>query len=300
MVELVKVVFFINSKIKDCDDPKVFRVGWVKGDTTQTINNLKEHKIDIGITYHQVAEQNAIGGGFAKGCNYERDDKEDHKKCYQKPCFDSCTNPVERPCSTFTDHFYLVGPKENPAKIDPSKDDITTTFRKIYEAGERGEVRFLTRFDKSATNIKDSEMWIGIGQVYSDWYHQYIAFPVEALTEAIKQGEYTITDRGTFLTLMSSSKDLTDNTTIYRKGENCGDPLLNPADIIVSGQPLDSHKPYMDDFVRWVHDSDGQAVIRNYIKPPQKYCFYNGFDLDLKGNCTWDLDAPDIVVGDGL
>ncbi|OGE50169.1 hypothetical protein PENARI_c018G01945 [Penicillium arizonense] len=71
---------------------------------------------------------------------------------------------------------------------------LKSLFSNIYETAEEGTsnppVRFLTRYDKSATNIKDSQLWIGIGQVpwataYSKWYHQYIAYPIQALTAAI-------------------------------------------------------------------------------------------------------------------
>ncbi|KAF4218794.1 hypothetical protein CNMCM8980_004978 [Aspergillus fumigatiaffinis] len=142
---------FIQKQTNNCR-ANIFKIGWVKGDPTKTINNLKAGHVHVGITYHKVAEQIAIDTGFAKGCMYEDDSKH--------PCFTDCKNVTEKPCYTFRDHFYLVGPRENPA--DVKKDDnIMNTFKKIYETGERGKARFLTRFDKSATNIKDSEMWIG-------------------------------------------------------------------------------------------------------------------------------------------
>lgn len=41
-------------------------------------------------------------------------------------------------------------------------------FAAIFEAGEGNEdppVRFLSRYDKSVTNIKESQLWTEIGQV---------------------------------------------------------------------------------------------------------------------------------------
>lgn len=62
----------------------------------------------------------------------------------------------------------LVGPPSNPAKLD-NQCDISMMFSDLYRAAENGgtdpPVKFLTRFDKSATNIKDSELFIMIGQV---------------------------------------------------------------------------------------------------------------------------------------
>jgi ABC-type tungstate transport system permease subunit len=138
----------IQKQTNSCRD-NIFKIGWVKGDTTKTINNLKAGHVHVGITYHKVAEQIAIDTGSAKGCMYEDDSKH--------PCFTDCKNATEKPCYTVRDHFYLVGPRENPADVEKD-DNIINTFKKIYETGERGKARFLTRFDKSATNIKHSEM----------------------------------------------------------------------------------------------------------------------------------------------
>ena len=64
-------------------------------------------------------------------------------------------------------------------------------------------VRFLSRYDKSAANIKESNIWSAIGQTpwsepYSHWYHRYVEFPFAALQAAAQLGEYTLTDRGSW------------------------------------------------------------------------------------------------------
>lgn len=146
---------FIRNQTNNCKE-KVFQVEWVTGDTTETIDNLKTGKADVGITYSQAAEKIAIDSGIASGCEYCHNNSE--------PCFRTCSGCKEKPCYTFRDHFLLTGPKNNTPKIDKA-DDIKTTFTKLYNAAENGTARFLTRFDKSATNIKDSELWISIGQV---------------------------------------------------------------------------------------------------------------------------------------
>src|ERR1700690_3381104 len=103
--------------------------------------------------------------------------------------------------------------------------------------------RFLSRYDKSATNIKESLLFAEIGQVsaysscvyslnpsptmqipwayaYSKWYHQYPRYPIPALTAASLLGEYTLSDRGTFLTLQSQNKTIADNLVMYKRGED--------------------------------------------------------------------------------
>lgn len=137
---------------------KKFRVAWVRSDTTETINYLKSGDVDVGITYNANAEELAI----------EQDIVEKNDRHY-----------------LFRDHFLITGPEENPAKLrhclsaalvpiaDTKCMGAKEIFQKLYESAENGEneggtfTRFLSRYDKSATNIKESELWVGIGQVSS-------------------------------------------------------------------------------------------------------------------------------------
>ena len=95
----------------------------------------------MAITYSPVAEKIAIDQGIASESYY-----------------------------AFRDHFLLVGPKSNPAKLS-NESDVLTMFSTLHAAAEAADtdppVRFLSRYDKSATNIKDSELFISIGQVSS-------------------------------------------------------------------------------------------------------------------------------------
>lgn len=168
---------FIQNRTDKCSK-NLFKVEWVKGDTTETINKLKDGKVDIGITYNMAAELDAIQNGIAHGCNQslacencEHRKKEANKEFCGARCA-CCNHKNDNPCYIFRDHFYLVGPPENlpgPHKLKPEDDDISSMFSKIYFAAENANnndtVRFLSRYDKSATNIKESEVWINIGQV---------------------------------------------------------------------------------------------------------------------------------------
>lgn len=132
---------FIQSSVKNGSSP--FKVAWYKSDTTESINYLKDDTIDVGITYTPAAEEIAIKQGVAKSPAWY----------------------------AWRDHFLLVGPPSNPAGLKKA-DDIKTMFSHIYAVASAGDaanvaipVRFLTRYDKSATNIKESQLWIKIGQV---------------------------------------------------------------------------------------------------------------------------------------
>ena len=119
-----------------------FRVGWVLSDTTFTIKNLESGDADVGITYSPAAERIAAEQGII--------DPEIHY--------------------LFRDHFLITGPPENPANVNSSAD-VLTIISQIYQAAEKNTVnttiptRFLSRYDKSATNLKESQLWNGIGQV---------------------------------------------------------------------------------------------------------------------------------------
>ncbi|KAI9925794.1 hypothetical protein ASPWEDRAFT_29607 [Aspergillus wentii DTO 134E9] len=235
---------FIKASVKNGTSP--FKVAWYTSDTTESINYLKSDTVDVGITYTPAAEQIAISEGIAKAPAWY----------------------------AWRDHFLLVGPHANPANLSKSSD-IKKMFSDIYAAAEGEDTepptRFLTRYDKSATNIKDSQLWIDIGQVpwataYSKWYHQYIAYPIQALTAAIQLEEYTITDRGTYLSI---STDLQNQTTIYKAAtDDAADPLLNPAHMLV-GKNAKNLKT-ADAFAQWVISAEGQRTITGFKKNGQQ------------------------------
>ncbi|GKT94841.1 extracellular tungstate binding protein [Colletotrichum tofieldiae] len=231
---------FIQESVDNGSSP--FRVGWVLGDTTFSIKYLQSGDADVGITYSVAAEKNAGNQGIA-----------DPKTYY-----------------IFRDHFLITGPPENPAKVNSSMD-ILTLFAQVFEAADIANTtiptRFLSRYDKSATNIKESELWLGIGQVpwatpYTTWYHQYIAFPIQALTAAIRLKEYTLTDRGTYLSL---DKALANQTVVYKAAtDNETDLLLNPAHLLVGRKAKNLTIAYQ--FANWCVAQNGQKVITDFEK----------------------------------
>ena len=96
--------------------------------------------MDVGITYNEAAEKIAIDRGIAISPSYY----------------------------AFRDHFIVVGPPSNPARVSTTSD-VLTMFSQLRNTAEVANtsvpVRFLSRYDKSATNIKESSLWLGIGQV---------------------------------------------------------------------------------------------------------------------------------------
>lgn len=138
---------YIQESVNNGSSP--FTVAWYTSDTTYSIQYLKTGLIDVGITYSPAAENIAVDQGIAQPEIYY----------------------------AFRDHFLLVGPPSNPANITKSSD-IRTIFSDIHEAAEGPTtdppVRFLTRYDKSATNIKEALLWASIGQVSLQGFNGYL------------------------------------------------------------------------------------------------------------------------------
>ncbi|KAH7384012.1 extracellular solute-binding protein family 1 [Pyrenochaeta sp. MPI-SDFR-AT-0127] len=249
---LVKVLAdaFIQESVKNGSQP--FGIGWVLSDTTFTIKNLQSGEADLGISYVPAAEKVAGDQGII-----------DPKTYY-----------------LFRDHFIITGPPENPANINDTLD-ARSIFAELFRAADLNNAttpvptRFLSRFDKSATNLKESELWLGIGQVpwalpYSTWYHQFVAFPIQALTTAIQLKEYTLTDRGTYLSLPGN---LTNKVEIYKAAtDNEDDPLLNPAHLLVGRKARNQTLAYQ--FSEWATGPNGQSVITGFKKNGQQ--LYSG------------------------
>ncbi|KAK0219862.1 hypothetical protein IW262DRAFT_1448372 [Armillaria fumosa] len=236
---------FIKWRVESFKE-QPFKVEWYLGDTTQSLSYLSMGYVDVAFTYNKAAE-------------------------------------LAEMKSKKADHFYLVGPISNPAALDGSTDDVSDMFNKIVGCGnvdlvvppdpsERPPTRFLSRYDKSATNIKESELFIEIGQVpwalaYSSWYHQYPRFPIQALSAASLLAEYTLTDRGTWL---SSLQSVTDNLRIFAQGTWSSaifesDALLNPCNALLAVEPQD--KNLAETFMDWLVALDGgQTVVKTFVK----------------------------------
>ena len=152
----------------------------------------------------------------------------------------------------------------------------------------RPATRFLSRFDKSATNIKESQIFITIGQVfyflsstilgiylltakvpwalnYSKWYHQYERFPSEALEAAAMLSEYTLTDLGTWF---SSPKSISCRLKVFKRGsDDADDLLLNPAHLLRGKRASIANQMIYKKFMSWViSPTGGQRVVENFSK----------------------------------
>ena len=154
--------------------------------------------------------------------------------------------------------------------------------------------RFLSRYDKSATNIKESLLFAEIGQVctcllpFIPQLSQTIN-PSRALgriltlssicstpvsnrcpyRRVVSPGINALRSRAS-LTLQSQNNSIANDLVLYRRGEDddLADPLFNPAAVLLGGQVREKNLGLAQTFVMWMVDPEGgKGVVKNIQKP---------------------------------
>jgi ABC-type tungstate transport system permease subunit len=209
---------------------KNYGIAWYRDITINALKHLKNGTVDIALVYEKSQGDAAQEEGWAT--NY---------------------------AVIFNDHFLIVGPKENPVKIDKF-DSVTIAFSKISEFGKvTNQPIFLSRADESGTNSKEKSIWKAIGlepwNQSSKWYLKDPTFSKEALLYADKEMLYSITNWGTWL----PTKNDLENSTIYLRG---GKALLNPCFALLGKNPS---KDALE-FLEYLESPRAQKIIAEFGK----------------------------------
>lgn len=96
--------------------------------------------------------------------------------------------------------FVLLGPREDPAGLKNAKT-LEEALRKIA----RGFL-FISRGDLSGTHVLEMELWkaTGVSPQGARWYHETGQGMGQTLLFASEKRAYTLSDRGTYLSLIST------------------------------------------------------------------------------------------------
>jgi len=153
--------------------------------------------------------------------------------------------------------FVIIGPKNDPVRIKGMKS-AAAAFRKIAEAS----YPFVSRGDKSGTNIKELFLWgkAGINPKGQKWYLEAGQGMEKTQRIANEKRAYTLTDRGTWL----ATKDL-DRLDMKIVLE--GDPVLfNQYGVMAVNPARHKHVKYREamEFVDWLISKEGQQAIASY------------------------------------
>ncbi len=209
---------------------KNYSIAWYQDISVNTLTQLKNGKIDIALVYEKSQGDAAQKEGWAK--NY---------------------TPI------FNDHFLIVGPKNNAAKLLKS-DSAENAFSKIARLGHKNSIKtFLSRDDNSGTNVKEKSIWNSLNlepwQEQNSWYFKHHVFPKDALLYADKNSLYTLTDWGTW----RANKSELQNLKIYVRG---GQTLLNPCFALTGANP----NTEVLEFLEYLKNNRGQKLIANFGK----------------------------------
>ena len=165
---------------------------------------------------------------------------------------------VNRRTLMFND-FVIVGPSDDPAGIAGS-DSATEAFDHLSDT----DSTFVSRGDNSGTHSKERSIWQAAElEPAGDWYREVGQGMGEVLVQADLSGAYTLTDRGTYLS-MRGEIDL----VIHVQGPIEGGPelLANPYGIAVVNPAVHNHVNYdlAMAYVGFVTGQEGQRLIEEY------------------------------------
>lgn len=158
--------------------------------------------------------------------------------------------------------FIIIGPAGDPAGIK-GLANASLAFQKIVNTGARDVAVFISRADRSGTNVKELSIWTKICIKPSNktftWYLEAGAGMGTVLRMANEKKAYTLTDRATWLAF----KDQLTNLNVLTEK----DPdLLNPYAVIpVNPQryPQRNYKMALA-FAKFLISEEGQKLIADY------------------------------------
>jgi tungstate transport system substrate-binding protein len=158
--------------------------------------------------------------------------------------------------------FVIVGPRGDPAKIA----GILST-RDAFAAIARARAPFVSRGDKSGTHTAELAVWTALKvSPGGEWYRSLGQGMGETLVVAHEQRAYTLTDRGTWLSMREKLPDLEIVVGGRTLAEN-RDPNLRNAYGVMAVNP-DTHPSVnfalASRFVEWLLSAETQRAIGEY------------------------------------
>jgi tungstate transport system substrate-binding protein len=168
--------------------------------------------------------------------------------------------------------FVLIGPRSDPAAVRGSKDILAS-----LAAIKRQGAAFISRGDRSGTNIAELDLWrlagIDIAASKGTWYKEIGQGMGAALNTASADNAYVLTDRGTWLAFKNKG-DLViavegDKHLFNQYGVMLVNPQKYPTVKKESGQQ----------FIDWLISPEGQRDIANYKINGEQLFYPNAVDL---------------------
>ena len=164
--------------------------------------------------------------------------------------------------------FAIVGPSSDPAGV-ASAWNVTAAFEKIADNSST----FLSRSDNSGTYTKEMQIWGLAGLNTSDfesWYNKVGKGMEDTLMMADGMGGYTLSDEGTYFTLIQTLSDLVE---LFRN-----DTMLFNQYSVIPVNPaknLNVNVKYAVLFAEWIVSPETQDLIASYTANGHQLFFPN-------------------------
>ena len=152
--------------------------------------------------------------------------------------------------------FVILGPGSDPAGIS-EVSSAAEALKKIRS----NKTDFISRGDDSGTHIREKELWTAAGVVPSGtWYKEAGQGMGAVITMTNDLEGYTLSDRGTFLSIMYNI-----DLVVLVEGD---DKLFNPYGIIAVNPALHEHVNYEGAMrlISFLTSGKGQSIIGEFRK----------------------------------
>lgn len=244
------------------DEPALLRLAT----TTSTADSglLDEILPDFEAEYNARVEVVAVGTGQAieLGENGDADVILVHARA-REDAFVEEGYGLERQDVMYND-FIIVGPEDDAAGIAE-----LTKAADAFDAIASAAAPFASRGDDSGTHTKEQAIWRTVGMTPTaemEWYKSLGQGMGETLITANELQAYTLTDRGTYL----SMRDRLPNLTILVGGETIEDntdtTLFNPYGVIAVNPERHPgvNVELAEEFIAWLTSDETQAKIEEF------------------------------------
>jgi tungstate transport system substrate-binding protein len=208
---------------------------WVKAGSGESLQLLKDKKVDLIMVHAPAAEKQAVQEGWAKDRTL-----------------------------IGSNEFFIVGPASDPAKIAAATSALDA-YRRIAGA----HAKFFSRGDNSGTHKKELHLWKEAGiKPAGDWYIVTKDFMIATLKRADKEQGYFMVDSSTWV----AEKKQVPNLKVLYKGDKL---LVNTYHALCQRASATPGAALAAKFIAFVASPQGQQIIKDYGKDRYGEGIYN-------------------------
>ncbi len=159
--------------------------------------------------------------------------------------------------------FVVVGPMADPAGVRGKR-----LAREAFAAIARAAAPFVSRGDRSGTDEAEKRVWAGLGLSPDGrpWYRSLGQGMGETLMAASEQRAYTLSDRGTWLSMRRRLGELDLLVGGRTLADNADPDLRNPYGVIAvdAGRHPGVNSELAQRFVAWLLSPETQGAIGRF------------------------------------